>query len=57
MGGSALTGPTLGILCALGSALSWTLIGLVARALSPDLNGLLSCRLMDPDAGACRSNT
>ena len=38
MSGSALAGPTLGILCALGSALSWTLIGLVARALSPYLN-------------------
>jgi drug/metabolite transporter (DMT)-like permease len=31
-------GPTLGLVCALGSALSWTLIGLVARALSPYLN-------------------
>ncbi len=36
----AEAGVTLGALCALGSALTWALIGLVARALSPYFNAL-----------------
>ena len=35
-----MTEATLGVLAALGSALAWTLIGLLARALSPYLNAL-----------------
>jgi drug/metabolite transporter (DMT)-like permease len=38
MSGPDAASPALGLLCALASALSWTLIGLVARALSPYLN-------------------
>lgn len=47
-----VAGPLLGAACALGSALTWTLISLVARALSPYFNALSINMIRSASGGA-----